>query len=71
MTGTLAPDTLTDAPLTIGGRSFRSRLMVGTGKSASNGDMVRAVEAPVPRSSRWPCGGWTSTGRRRKGCSTT
>src|SRR5215211_3994062 len=45
MTGTLAPDTLTDAPLTIGGRSFRSRLMVGTGKYRSNGDMVRAIEA--------------------------
>ena len=45
MTGTLAPDTLTDAPLTIGGRSFRSRLMVGTGKYSSNGDMVRAIEA--------------------------
>ena len=29
MTGTLTPDTLLDAPLTIGGRSFRSRLMVG------------------------------------------
>ena len=45
MTGTIAPDTLTDAPLTIGGRSFRSRLMVGTGKYRSNGDMVRAIEA--------------------------
>jgi thiazole synthase len=45
MTSTLAPDTLTDGPLTIGGRSFRSRLMVGTGKYRSNGDMVRAIEA--------------------------
>ena len=45
MTGTLAPDTVTDAPLTIGGRSFRSRLMVGTGKYRSNGEMVRAIEA--------------------------
>src|SRR5215216_5384912 len=45
MTGTIAPDTLTDDPLTIGGRSFRSRLMVGTGKYRSNGDMVRAIEA--------------------------
>src|SRR5436190_13673905 len=45
MTGTLTPDTLTDAPLTIGGRSFRSRLMVGTGKYRDNSDMVRAIEA--------------------------
>jgi thiazole synthase len=34
-----------DAPLTIGGRSFRSRLMVGTGKYRDNNDMVRAIEA--------------------------
>ncbi|HET6579443.1 MAG TPA: thiazole synthase [Gemmatimonadales bacterium] len=40
-----APDTLADPPLTIGGRSFRSRLMVGTGKYRSNGEMVRAIEA--------------------------
>ena len=33
------------SPLTIGGREFRSRLMVGTGKYASNSDMVRAIEA--------------------------
>jgi len=45
MTGTLTPDTLIDAPLTIGGRSFRSRLMVGTGKYRGNGEMVRAIEA--------------------------
>ena len=45
MTSTLAPDTLADAPLAIGGRSFRSRLMVGTGKYRSNGEMVRAIEA--------------------------
>jgi thiazole synthase len=35
----------TDAPLTIGGRSFRSRLMVGTGKYRDNGEMARAIEA--------------------------
>jgi thiazole synthase len=35
----------TDRPLTIGGRQFRSRLMVGTGKYADNGTMVRAIEA--------------------------
>jgi len=50
MTGTLTPetvhpDTLVDPPLSIGGRSFRSRLMVGTGKYRSNGDMVSAIAA--------------------------
>jgi thiazole synthase len=35
----------TEAPLTIGGRAFRSRLMVGTGKYRDNGEMVRAIEA--------------------------
>ena len=33
------------SPLVIGGREFRSRLMVGTGKYASNSDMIRAIEA--------------------------
>jgi len=33
------------SPLNIGGREFRSRLMVGTGKYASNSDMIRAIEA--------------------------
>jgi len=31
--------------LNVGGREFRSRLMVGTGKYASNSDMIRAIEA--------------------------
>ena len=35
----------TDSPMTIGGRSFRSRLIVGTGKYRNNGDMVAAIEA--------------------------
>ncbi|MDF3052890.1 MAG: thiazole synthase [Geminicoccaceae bacterium] len=35
----------TDAPLTIGGRRFRSRLMVGTGKYRNNEEMVRAIDA--------------------------
>jgi thiazole synthase len=35
----------TDSPLTIGGRGFRSRLMVGTGKYRNNSDMVHAIEA--------------------------
>ena len=34
-----------DTPLVIAGREFRSRLMVGTGKYASNHLMVRAIEA--------------------------
>jgi len=42
---TVHPETATDLPLTIGGRSFRSRLMVGTGKYRDNTDMVRAIEA--------------------------
>jgi thiazole synthase len=45
MTATLLNELDLDTPLTIGGRSFRSRLMVGTGKYRSNGDMVRALEA--------------------------
>jgi thiazole synthase len=50
MTGTLTPDTihpdtLVDPPLTVGGRGFRSRLMVGTGKYRSNPDMVHAIAA--------------------------
>ena len=34
-----------DTPLVIAGREFRSRLMVGTGKYATNDLMVRAIEA--------------------------
>ena len=45
MTGSVAPDILADAPLAIAGRTFRSRLMVGTGKYRSNGEMVGAIEA--------------------------
>jgi thiazole synthase len=36
---------VTDRPLTIGRRSFRSRLMVGTGKYRDNAEMARAIEA--------------------------
>jgi thiazole synthase len=42
---TVQTEPTTDPALTIGGRSFRSRLMVGTGKYRTNGDMVRAIEA--------------------------
>ena len=41
---TLASVTL-DLPFTIAGRDFNSRLMVGTGKYASDDVMVRAIEA--------------------------
>ena len=34
-----------DSPFELGGRSFRSRLMVGTGKYRSNDEMVRAIDA--------------------------
>jgi thiazole synthase len=34
-----------DTPFTIGGETFRSRLMVGTGKYRSNAEMARAIEA--------------------------
>ena len=34
-----------DNSLTVAGRRFRSRLLVGTGKYRSNEDMVRAIEA--------------------------
>jgi thiazole synthase len=34
-----------DAPLVIAGREFRSRLLVGTGKYASNEQMVHAIDA--------------------------
>src|SRR6185369_13402942 len=41
---TTASETL-DTPFTIGGRDFRSRLMVGTGKYKSNAEMIAAIEA--------------------------
>src|SRR5439155_379837 len=40
-----AVDTLRDTPFTIGGRTFHSRLMVGTGKYRDNDTMVHAIEA--------------------------
>src|SRR5918995_4602961 len=42
---TVGAETTIDLPLTIGGRSFRSRLMVGTGKYRDNAVMARAIEA--------------------------
>src|SRR5690349_5881820 len=37
--------TLRDTPFVIGGRTFQSRLMIGTGKYRDLGTMVRAIEA--------------------------
>jgi thiazole synthase len=46
MTNTLiSTESMLDTSFAIAGRSFRSRLMVGTGKYRSNADMVRAIEA--------------------------
>src|SRR4026207_2487555 len=45
MATTIQEQTLIDPPLTVGGRSFRSRLLVGTGKYRNNAEMVRAIEA--------------------------
>ncbi len=45
MTTTIEPLVTPDPPLVIGGKSFRSRLLVGTGKYRSNADMIRAIEA--------------------------
>jgi thiazole synthase ThiGH ThiG subunit len=42
---TTAVDLVRDTPLTIGGRTFRSRLMVGTGKYADADSLGRAIEA--------------------------
>ena len=46
MTDILAtPEPTLDTPLALGDRTFRSRLMVGTGKYRNNTEMVRAIEA--------------------------
>ncbi len=42
---TTSATTIVDGPLTVGGREFRSRLMVGTGKYQNNSTMVEAIEA--------------------------
>jgi thiazole synthase len=42
---TVTVDAVRDIPLTIGGRVFHSRLMVGTGKYPDNATMVRTIEA--------------------------
>jgi thiazole synthase len=42
---TAVPSASFDTPFLIGGREFRSRLMVGTGKYASNAQMLAAIEA--------------------------
>jgi thiazole synthase len=50
MTSTVTPSPITDhpspdAPLSIGGRTFDSRLMLGTGKYRTNAEMIAALEA--------------------------
>ena len=45
MSATVAASGVKQAPLVIGGREFRSRLIVGTGKYPDNGTMVRAIRA--------------------------
>ena len=45
MSTTIGEEVTQDAPLVIGGHSFRSRLLVGTGKYRSNTEMVQALEA--------------------------
>src|SRR3954471_4848565 len=42
---TVHTEPATDLPLTIGGRSFSSRLMVGTGKYRDNLEMASAIQA--------------------------
>ncbi|HEX9282265.1 MAG TPA: thiazole synthase [Gemmatimonadales bacterium] len=42
---TTAVETVRDTPFTVGGRTFQSRLMIGTGKYRDNDTMVRAIEA--------------------------
>jgi len=41
----MATASMSDTPLTLGGRTFRSRLMVGTGKYRDNAEMVAAIAA--------------------------
>jgi thiazole synthase len=45
MTATADLTTALDTRFEIGGREFRSRLMVGTGKYSSNAQMISAIEA--------------------------
>ncbi|HKP16509.1 MAG TPA: thiazole synthase [Gemmatimonadaceae bacterium] len=45
MTASVVPASDLDTRFEIGGREFRSRLMVGTGKYASNAHMLAAIEA--------------------------
>src|ERR687889_660817 len=45
MTSPISAPTATDLPLTIAGRSFRSRLMVGTGKYRDHTVMAQEIEA--------------------------
>jgi thiazole synthase len=41
----------------VAGRTFRSRLIVGTGKYKDYAQNAAAARRRAPRSSRWPCAG--------------
>jgi thiazole synthase len=45
MATTVTAPAVQDTPFEVGGRSFRSRLLIGTGKYKDNATMVRALEA--------------------------
>ncbi len=46
MSMSATPDvTIPDTPLVVGGQTFRSRLLVGTGKYRSNAEMIAAIAA--------------------------
>ena len=55
MTATADLTTALDTRFEIGGREFRSRLMVGTGKYASNAHMIAAIEASGAAGERSTC----------------
>jgi len=63
---TTAIDTVRDTPFVVGGRTFHSRLMVGTGKYRDNETMARAIEAAGADSSRSRCVAWTSIAPKRR-----
>ena len=59
-----------DTSLWLGGKEFKSRLIVGTGKYPSSRTCGRPSRPPARRWSRWRCAAWTCRGRASR-CSTT
>lgn len=49
-----------DKPFTLAGRTYESRLLVGTGKYKDLDETRRAIEASGARSSPWRCAAPTS-----------